>query len=69
MNLNQQAAAPAAAQPRVEGQENSDRVDGEAAVEPSVAAAVEEPQVPFSTVFRTFVISFFSSIIPEAPAL
>lgn len=74
VNLNQQAAQ-AAAQPRPEGQENNersqnDRVDGELEAEQSTAAAVpEEPQVPFSTVFRTFVISFFSSIIPEAPAL
>jgi len=29
----------------------------------------EEPQVPLLTIVRTFVLSFFSSIIPEAPAL
>lgn len=74
VNLNQQAVQ-AAAQPRPDGQENNersqnDRVDGEIEAEQSAAAAVpEEPPVPFSTVFRTFVISFFSSIIPEAPAL
>lgn len=31
--------------------------------------APEEPQVPLLTIVRTFVLSFFSSIIPEAPAL
>lgn len=29
----------------------------------------DEPQVPLLTIVRTFVLSFFSSIIPEAPAL
>ncbi|CRL01459.1 CLUMA_CG014262, isoform A [Clunio marinus] len=32
-------------------------------------AAQPEPQVPVLTIVRTFVLSFFSSIIPEAPAL
>lgn len=67
VNLNQQAAP---APPRQENDERGqDRVDGDADVQPSVDVAAEEPQVPFATIFKTFVISFFSSIIPEAPAL
>lgn len=67
VNLNQQAAP---VQPRQENDERGqDRVDGDADEQPSVAVAAEEPQVPFATIFKTFVISFFSSIIPEAPAL
>lgn len=68
VNLNQQAA-PAAPRQENNDERGQDRVDGDADVQPSVAVAAEEPQVPFATIFKTFVISFFSSIIPEAPAL
>lgn len=38
-------------------------------VAPTEPTVQEEPQVPLLTIVRTFVLSFFSSIIPEAPAL
>jgi hypothetical protein len=73
-NVNQQPAAAAAAQPQQgaqEGEGERNLNDESAANESLRTAAVmpEEPQVPFATVLKTFVISFFSSIIPEAPAL
>lgn len=67
-------------QPAAENAENAERnetdgpeqqADNEA--DPLVATpeptVPEEPQVPILTIVRTFVLSFFSSIIPEAPAL
>lgn len=83
LNVNRPVPAPVPAQPAVEAQENAENVnrsetDGaqqsnENESEPLVAQAEptvqEEPQVPLITIVRTFVLSFFSSIIPEAPAL
>lgn len=85
MNLNNvNRPAPAAQQPAPaaggENGENTERseTDGqeqqaESEAEPLVASPEpslpEEPQVPILSIVRTFVLSFFSSIIPEAPAL
>jgi hypothetical protein len=57
------------AAPRPEG--GNDSPDQPLLNEPETAPATlpEEPQVPLLTIVRTFVLSFFSSIIPEAPAL
>lgn len=84
LNTNRQEAVPQQAQPQagepVVG-EQREVVDGESEqqqqaneAEPLVAAPEtesmsEENQVPLLTIVRTFVLSFFSSIIPEAPAL
>lgn len=51
---NQEPAAESPAEPLIDQ------------AEPTVP---QEPQVPLLTVVRTFVLSFFSSIIPDAPAL
>lgn len=83
VNLNNvnRPAAPAGEAPENAGNdevvavpvnENQQQAAGEA--EPLIAPTVEptvedEPQVPLLTIVRTFVLSFFSSIIPEAPAL
>lgn len=67
-------------QPPAIAQENAANVDAdpddiaESSANDSSLAESEvtvqlEPQVPFSSIVRTFVLSFFSSIIPEAPAL
>ena len=84
MNVNRpEVVQPHAQQPPVDDTvnvEQRDAVDGESdqqpqssnETEPSVApepTVPEEPQVPLMTVVRTFVLSFFTSIIPEAPAL
>lgn len=76
INLNLERIVP----PPVAAQENAVDVDTNAGdvaensttdpsiVEPEITIQ-QEPQVPFSSIVRTFVLSFFSSIIPEAPAL
>jgi hypothetical protein len=79
VNLNNvNRPAPAAVQdgeqPAAEAaQENVDRSETDGVSAENEAAepliATPEPQVPLMTIVRTFVLSFFSSIIPEAPAL
>lgn len=81
MNRPAPVAPPVAA---AEAQENPENREAEVTPEnaaeqpnneadPLVAqpeqSAPEDPQVPLLTIMRTFVLSFFSSIIPEAPAL
>lgn len=66
-------------QPAAEAQDNGENEEREASRESSAQpegepliaepTVQEEPQVPLLTIVRTFVLSFFSSIIPEAPAL
>lgn len=74
-NVNQQPAAAAAPVvqpqqgPQPEGQRNLNDESAENESLRTAAVIPEEPQVPFATILKTFVISFFSSIIPEAPAL
>jgi hypothetical protein len=71
-NVNQAAVAAPAAQDDAPVPRRLDFDDEENSENDAVRTAAvipEEPQVPFATVFKTFVISFFSSIIPEAPAL
>lgn len=74
LNVNRPAPVP---QPEVEAQENADNAETDAprensvqpeAAEPLIAEPTvqEEPPVPFHTIIRTFVLSFFTSIIPEA---
>jgi hypothetical protein len=55
----------------VEGNEQSQTSDAEPESTADVPASTvpDEPQVPLLTIVRTFILSFFSSIIPEAPAL
>lgn len=75
----EQAQAPAAdeavnaEQRETADGENDQQQQGNSETEPLAApaepTAPEEPQVPLLTIVRTFVLSFFSSIIPEAPAL
>lgn len=43
--------------------------ESEPLVAPTEASVAENPPVAFHSIVRTFVLSFFSSIIPEAPAL
>lgn len=84
LNVNRPEAVQQQAQPPVAGDaENAEQrevVDGESEQQPQPTEAQplvappestmsEEPQVPLLTVVRTFVLSFFSSIVPEAPAL
>lgn len=74
MNLNNVNPPVAVAeQDPVEGEaagENAERSDADrVATEAEPLVATPEPQVPLLTIVRTFVLSFFSSIIPEAPAL
>lgn len=52
-----------------ESQQPHASTEAEPLVTPPEPTMPEEPQVPLLTVVRTFVLSFFSSIIPEAPAL
>lgn len=56
-----------------DGSSNTQEPASENVTEPLIAPAEPtvplEPQVPLITIVRTFVLSFFSSIIPEAPAL
>lgn len=60
---NESDAAPSDNAQSVAASENEPLV---MQAEPTVQ---DEPQVPLLTIVRTFVLSFFSSIIPEAPAL
>jgi len=82
LNVNRPEAEQQPAQPAVEDNavnaEHREAVEGESEqppnpsseTDPLVARTMpEEPQVPLFSVVRTFVLSFFSSIIPEAPAL
>jgi hypothetical protein len=62
VNLNQRPAEEQEQPAAAEGEEQPATTENEA--EPLI-----EPQVPLMTIVRTFVLSFFSSIIPEAPAL
>lgn len=72
----QPAAAAAAGEENAENVERSE-IDGANAEQPAgqeaeplvQPSAPEEPEVPLLTIVRTFVLSFFSSIIPESPAL
>lgn len=50
-------------------QEPQNANEAEPLIDSNEATAPTEPQVPLLTIVRTFVLSFFSSIIPEAPAL
>lgn len=54
-------------QPAAEVAQENVETSTENEAEPLIASP--EPQVPLLTIVRTFVLSFFSSIIPEAPAL
>lgn len=72
LNLERQVPQPVAAQEDAANVDTDARNVAEPSDpsphEPEVTAQLE-PQVPFATIVRTFVLSFFSSIIPEAPAL
>jgi hypothetical protein len=71
-NVNRPApvAAVVAEGEQPEGEAVADAVDGAATEnEAEPLLPTPEPQVPLLTIVRTFVLSFFSSIIPEAPAL
>lgn len=62
-DVNESAAAPSDNVQPAAANEN------EPLVTPAEPTVQDEPQVPLLTIVRTFVLSFFSSIIPEAPAL
>lgn len=60
-DVNESDAAPSENAQSVAASENEPLV--------TLPTVQDEPQVPLLTIVRTFVLSFFSSIIPEAPAL
>lgn len=72
LNLERQAPPPVAAQEEaangVADAENVTESSDSSPDEPEITVQLD-PQVPFATIVRTFVLAFFSSIIPEAPAL
>lgn len=73
LNLEREAPPPAVAQENAANvdaaPDNAEPSANDASLAEPEVTVQHEPPVPFSSIVRTFVLSFFSSIIPEAPAL